>query len=414
MEHQHGTPGTSNPRDNALARLLTGLRISDQELVQLLTNLAAPLGITLTGPASAHAFAVSIGNLSLLYRHATLARVLGLSILQLFQLITAANVPVDLLAPPPIQPTPPAAPTVVHVIDTLAALLDARDWTSASSFSGDEMAFVTGRIPLDASLLPDAPTIATATVAQLQSDHAFEFADTILSGLPNGTSTLTEAQSRTIVALNSMLFEPAADGSKLRLKASIVPEPTAASILLPNDPEITVSKGDVAARLAKSSIHQLVKAALANAVGLARDKADALCRLSGQAATLDAGPFLQAMAALLYAPGTDQTALINVLKSVLPLDLLYRDDVYDAATLDFIGQSTQTRTAFGLAGAPDSTSVRLSARFRDLAKRPIRRTAPRARPRTWSHCAASWHSRRTPERVVRRHCARPAHRSAAR
>ncbi len=166
-----GAPGTSNPRDNTLAPPLTGLRISDQELVQLLTNLAAPLGITLTAqPVRTRSLCPSEISARRPPRHAgASARPVHL---QLFQLITAANVPVDLLAPPPIQPTPPAAPTVVHVIDTLAALLDARDWTSASGFSGDEMAFVTGRIPLDASLLPDAPTIATATVAQLQSDHA--------------------------------------------------------------------------------------------------------------------------------------------------------------------------------------------------------------------------------------------------
>ena len=83
--------GTSLPQDeNTLARLLAGLGLSDEELVQLLLALAVPLSL---GPD--RKLALSIHNLTLLYRHATLARCLGLTVAGLFQLFEAAELPLQ-------------------------------------------------------------------------------------------------------------------------------------------------------------------------------------------------------------------------------------------------------------------------------------------------------------------------------
>ncbi len=360
-------PGTSSPRDNTLARLLAGLCVSDKDFVQLLTNLATPLGINLGGSPAQHGFALSISNLSLLYRHAMLSRALGLAVPELFQLIALADIGADILKAPPVPPLAPGAAAIVHVMETISALLDARDWLSASGFTHDEAAFISGKSILDETQLPDAQALVASAMSQLLKDRAFEFGDTILSGLPNGAQTLTEEQSRVIIQANAVLFETPPGTSKLRLKATVVPEPAAPDIQVPNDPTIVATAASIAAKLAEHSIYELILDALNNALGLSPEKAQEIYRLSGQAQTLASARFLQAMAAVLYAGGNDQSAFIPVVRGVLLYTVLYRDEAYDAATIDFI---RQRRDAFGVAAGPSLTAVRLSARFQQFAAPP--------------------------------------------
>jgi len=78
--------GVHTAPDVALPRLLAGLRVSDEDLIRLITtDLPKHLGVDPESASEdARRFALSAKNLSLLYRHARLAERLKLSIPKLF------------------------------------------------------------------------------------------------------------------------------------------------------------------------------------------------------------------------------------------------------------------------------------------------------------------------------------------
>ena len=73
-------------------RLLAGLAVTDEILHQLIVELARPLGVDVDAQQEQQkSFALSAGNLALLYRHARLAERLRLTVPQLFQLLEHAG-----------------------------------------------------------------------------------------------------------------------------------------------------------------------------------------------------------------------------------------------------------------------------------------------------------------------------------
>jgi hypothetical protein len=77
--------------DPNLHRLQAGAGADDDELLQLIVGLARPLGIDLSsGNDNKKAFSLNVRNLSLLYRHARLARLLKVGIPELFALCSLA------------------------------------------------------------------------------------------------------------------------------------------------------------------------------------------------------------------------------------------------------------------------------------------------------------------------------------
>jgi len=361
------TTGTSSPQDNTLARLLSGLRVNDQELVQLLTALGRPLGVNPTSTViDDRRLRLSIRNLTLLYRHAMLARQLQRSIPELVQLLdlvgirhqvgneVAAYVEQWSLAGSVLQ-------------DDLSPLLEADEWIKRAPFSLPEIVFITGRPVRETDELPNAAAIAARVTELLQRERAFELADTVLSGMPNGTLPLTEEQSRQIIQLNKALFDVAQAGAALRLKATVTPEPSAAAIRIPQAPDITVTAAAVAERLAAYSIRRLLPGYLAPALGVPAPKLKALLRASGQGATLDSAPFLQSVGSLAHGTARDQTPLVQLVGKVLPYALLYRDDLYDASTIEFIRLHPG---GFGQSAGLSTEAVRLAAQFQHLMAGP--------------------------------------------
>jgi hypothetical protein len=82
-------PGATAPN---LHRLLAGLRATEDELLQLILGLARPLGVDPDSNVDAEkAFALDERNLSLLYRHARLAKLLRRSVPELFALAAMAD-----------------------------------------------------------------------------------------------------------------------------------------------------------------------------------------------------------------------------------------------------------------------------------------------------------------------------------
>lgn len=77
--------------DPNLHRLQAGIGTDDDGLLQLIIGLARPLGIDLaSGDDNRRSFALSLRNLTLLYRHARLARLLSISVPELFALCALA------------------------------------------------------------------------------------------------------------------------------------------------------------------------------------------------------------------------------------------------------------------------------------------------------------------------------------
>jgi hypothetical protein len=365
------TTGTSVPQDqNTLARLLAGLRVSDEELVQLLLQLAAPLGL-----GAGNQLALSIHNLTLLYRHATLGRCLGVTVAGLFQLLQLAELPLRTTAGGQryrvvgdwaLTGTPPT------LVDDLGTVLAAHDWAAESPFKPDEIAFITGGTVVDQAKLvegekrADAPAVVDAVVTQLVADRAFEFADTVLSGIPNGPGkTLSEDESREIVAANSTLFETPPGRTALRLKKEI----SAADITFPAPTaRFTVTAAQVAAELTRHSIHTLIVPSLAKALGFSAEKTTELLRLSGQNATMTTNGFRTSFSALIYGSSTDRKDLTDLVEALAPFAVLYRDDLYDAQTL---GAIYQDRAKYAVDVRPiGPKAARLAGTFSRLASGP--------------------------------------------
>ena len=93
------TPASPGPPDNRLHRIRGGLQLSDEELAVLIRALAGPLGLNFgTANENDRGFFLTAANLSLLYRHASVARGLSLTIAQMFQLLTLGKIAAGHLA----------------------------------------------------------------------------------------------------------------------------------------------------------------------------------------------------------------------------------------------------------------------------------------------------------------------------
>jgi hypothetical protein len=186
-----------------LPRLLAGLRVGDETLYQLITRLHRPLHKDLTAvsdqdpKASEYkGFALSVENLSLLYRHARLAELLKLSVPELFQLIALAKINAD---------------GYIANLKQLETLLEFYDWWKTTPYSLPDLALITGTSLQDAEGYPDPAAIAQAIIQDTQASGALTFTDTVFAFLEG----VTEAQSQEIVAI--------ARSPRYRLAAHLAP-----------------------------------------------------------------------------------------------------------------------------------------------------------------------------------------------
>jgi hypothetical protein len=370
--------GTSVPQDeNTLARLLAGLRVNDEELVQLLVKLELPLGLD-----ADHKLALSIHNLTLLYRHATLARCLGLTVARLFQLLETAGLPAQTSGNQSYPYVRDWSLSGTKLVDDLATVLETHNWTIESPFSADEIAFMTGGTVVDRTTLvadekrADPAAVVDTAVTQMFADRAFEFADTVLSGMPNGGGkTITEDQSRRIIQENSTLFETAPGRTSLRLKKEI----SASDVTIPNPAsEFAVTEAEITAELMKHSVNTLLPSSLAKALDFSLEKTAEVLRLSGEDATLTTSQFRTSLTKLLYGASTDRGELLNLVKGLAPYAVLYRDELYDKPTLDSINKNLASFAVDVQPLAPEA--LRLAAVFGRLATGPDPDFATSARP----------------------------------
>jgi hypothetical protein len=199
---------TDSPHTHHIAteRLLAGLQVSDTDLVGLITKLAPALGADLINQTESNrGFALSLPNLTLLYRHALLARLLNLPIASLFQLILLAGLPHQL----------------VGNLDDLTSLLAFFDWYQTSGYQLDNLGTITqGPVQSPASY-PSPADLATKLATAVATDHALEFADRVFMLLLG----VTEAESQQMIAGNPALFEavPGATTPRFRLTSALRP-----------------------------------------------------------------------------------------------------------------------------------------------------------------------------------------------
>ncbi|MBK8256733.1 MAG: hypothetical protein IPK82_29185 [Polyangiaceae bacterium] len=115
----HVVPGsTSSSPSEHLARVLSGLGVTEEELTQLVEALGSVLGVNVNSTEeSERRWALTVANLSTLYKHARLARHLNMPVADLFQLL---------------QLTPQLAAARIGSLADLEAVFEFHAWWKAS------------------------------------------------------------------------------------------------------------------------------------------------------------------------------------------------------------------------------------------------------------------------------------------
>jgi len=295
-------PAFGNTEDENLNRLLGGLRINDEDLCALILYIAGPLA----ADEGDNGFDLNLENLTLLYRHARLAEWLKLTIDDLFQLIGhIPNIEEDYIAN----------------LDGLMALLAFWDWWHASAYSLDELTHLTDpdEFSIDDGIVP-------SILERIASERALIFADTVFSQLEE----VTEAQSRAIVSANAASIQKITDSDNAYwLSADFDPD---TPLVIPADEnieEIVVDETELKAVLMAYHASKVIPVYLASSIRTSLEKTEALVTMTGF--DLNDSDFTEILHG---AP--DTTMLLNLVKGLTYLSVMFKPDRYSAEMLDFV------------------------------------------------------------------------------
>jgi hypothetical protein len=308
---------TAAPAAPALPRLLAGLAVDLDGLAALARHLAPHLAQEASpsfdpkaGKDEDRYFVLSADNLTLLYRHALLSRLLGVSIDDLFQLLGFIG------------------PDHVSGLPDLLALCDLHAWWRQSGYPLDDVAMATGQAPRDPTRYPDAASVAAQVV--VSAARALGFTDTVFA-VALGTP---EQGSRDLLTKNPGVVESPADGT-WRIQAGIDLDTVAitipASATVPTPPSGTrlVTADEVRGALRPYLAADVLVRSLGAVLGLATDKVVALAALAAKELTTDG---------LVKAVRGDGPIdpLTTLVSWVRPLAVVLAAPVWDAAAVDFI------------------------------------------------------------------------------
>ena len=308
---------TSAPVDPALARLTTGFGVSLGDLATLVRHLAPHLaqesspGFDPDAPSDADRyFVLSAANLGLLYRHARLARLLGIGIDDLFQLLGFLGL------------------GLVGGLSDLRALLDVHEWWQASGYRLDDVAVAVGQVPRDATRYVD-PAVAAAQVVTAAAT-GLTFRDTIFAAAL-GT---TEQASRDLLAANPSTVESPSEGTwrlvaGADLDTAVITIPSSATVPTPPSGTRPVTADDVRSTLAPHGAIEILVRALGGALGVTADKLTALAAIAGQSLTSDA------VARAVRGDGPVDP-LVALIAAVQPLAVALAGAAWDAPAIDFV------------------------------------------------------------------------------
>jgi hypothetical protein len=316
---------TPAPIDPNLPRLLSGLSVNLDDLASLARHLSAYLAQEIaTGfdPDAANEndryFVLSASNLTLLYRHARLARLLHLSVDDLFQMIGFLGI--DHIAG----------------LADLVALLDLDSWYTQTAYRVDDLAIATGQSPRDPTRYPVAADVAAEIVTAAAT--ALTFTSTVFA-VSLGT---TEQGSSDVIAANPGVIEAAAN-STFRLVAGVdlstAPIVIPATTTVPTPPAGTrlVTVIEVQTALMPYVAAEVLVRSVGKAFNLSIDRVRALAALGSQSLITDA--VVKAVRG--DGPIAPLTALVGVL---IPLNVIFKAAIWDAAALAFIAANP---TLFG-------------------------------------------------------------------
>ena len=175
--------------DEHTRRLVAATGVGPDGLWQLILGLADALGIDPSSAADADkGFLLDSRNLTLLYRHAALARMLQVSVTEIFALIAAL---------------PEIGAGYIAGLDDLEALLSRREWQRGSGWSAADLVTLTGAslpVGLPAAGPAGAETdqsAAVTLVGEVARTGALTFDETALSALPGLPPAATSAAAVT-------------------------------------------------------------------------------------------------------------------------------------------------------------------------------------------------------------------------
>lgn len=378
--------------DYALHRLLAGLRMEDESLYLLITHLSVPFGLNLdsTDPEK-KTFPLTEENLSLLYRHARLAEWLRLSIPELFQLIgLAESVTTNHIAGLSDLSTllkfydwwkstnyslddfayiigeqvenPDAYPDASVITQGILQKVKA---DQALTFSDTVFAFLEGvteeqsqaiiehednsgifseargiRYRVSETFDPDAYPVTTIVIPELPDEPPIPatpeqvgnllttyhnpsvpvFDDTLFTEIDD----VTEEQSRAIIEANPELIVPVPLENTYWLTESFNPTE---SLTIPDG--IPVTETDAKALLLTYHATKVIPNCVAGELGIAVEKTKGLIVLTG--IDLTESSFTNAL-----QEGNPDGVILNLVETLLPLTILFKNDAFDSNALDFI------------------------------------------------------------------------------
>jgi hypothetical protein len=340
---------TSIPADRNLPRLLAGVGIDLHGVAVLARHLARHLGAGAgslkidAAPEDDRYFSLSAANLTLLWRHARLARLLNVKIDELFQLIEMAAI---------------ADGAVKGAADVLA-VADWAAWRKGSGYSFDDVAVATGAEPADPSRFVDPPAAATTIVTGALDALSFE--ETVFSAALGAS----EQASQDVLEKNPQIVEKTADG-RWRLMggvdlsgAAIIVPPSA---VVPDPPagSRAITAADIQGVLMAYEPSAVLARALGVTFGVDTAKVEALVALRGLSLRT-----AELAAALRGDESVDR--LRDLIASLLPLAVIFTAPEWDAVAIAFV-KANPSRFEFNPA-QPTLAALRALSVYPRTAKR---------------------------------------------
>jgi hypothetical protein len=351
-----------------LPRLLAGLGVDIGGLESLVRQLApfleqsippATPGFNPADPTQANRyFILSIDNLTLLYRHARLARMFGLSIDDFVQLLGIAGI------------------DHVGSLSNLTTLVDVKEWWSQSVYSLDDVTLATGGAPRSPGNYIDPAKVAAQVVSDAAT--ALNFTNTIFA-VALGT---TEQGSVDLLAALQQSTPPIVKRSATDGSWSIVPGvdlsapitmtiPATATVTTPATATTwavttPVTQRDVLDALTPHVASESLKRSLVKAFGFPMDKLVSLAMVTGQSLTAAAVISVVRGDTPLSAP-PNPDALTVLIAALLPMATVFASSVWNTPplpagtvppasdpTIDFVFANP---SAFGTTNLPQPPDV---------------------------------------------------------
>ena len=293
---------STTPAEFSSSRLMAALNRSDDEVYSLVKHLAQPLGIVSIDSAteSERGFNLTLDNLTLLYRHSSIAETLKLSIADLFNLL---------------QLTPTVSNGFIETVDHFYELYDFYKWWKSSTYSIDELNYIleNGEVSVPENF-KNKEDITTSLLEEVKTANALQFAETVFTSFDG----ITEEQSKQLIRANNTIIEQAPESTSFWLKPAF--NPTVA-INIPTG----ITKPEIEIREFLTSYHPnyLLPFYLSSELQLSEEVISKLIIALG--INLDMDDFTLELQGLT----TPAVALPSLVEKLLPLSILLKDKKFN-------------------------------------------------------------------------------------